>query len=134
MKRAVVGELGAVRERVEQWRESRKDVGERIPEELWSAAVEVARVEGVYATSKALRFSYTSLKERVNLAQGQGREGPGARLEGPTFVELGGGPVGSGKTVIEIVGRSGGRMRMELSGTSGMDMMGLVQAFWRHEA
>jgi len=36
-----------------------------MPEELWQEAVEVARVEGVYATSRVLRIDYCRLKERL---------------------------------------------------------------------
>lgn len=95
----------------------------------------MARVEGVSATSRALRFSCTGLRERVDRVQAMEREDRAEGREAPAFVELGAGALGGvGTTIVEMVGRSGGRMRLELRGTSGVDVMGLVQAFWRHEA
>jgi hypothetical protein len=135
MKRAVVVELSTLRERVERWRARREGTRARIPEELWNAAVGVARVEGVYATCRALRFNYYSLKDRVDQAESKERAEHADKLEGAAFVELGAAELGgSGKTVVELVGRTGGRMRIEMSGASGVDMVGLVQAFWSHEA
>lgn len=135
MKRAmVVEDLSTLRERVEQWRECRTK-RTRIPEDLWTAAVMVARVEGVYATSRATRFNYYSLKDRLALAETEPRHGCGETIEPATFVELVGGQlVGGGKTVVEIVGRRGGRMRIDVSGASPVDVVGLAQAFWGHEA
>ena len=62
MRRKVGGRLRALREQVERWRQQRGRRGERIPEELWNAAVEAARVEGVHATCRALRFNAYSLQ------------------------------------------------------------------------
>lgn len=136
MRRAVEEELIALSQRVEQWRERREGGRERIPEELWNAAVVVARARGVYATSKALRFNYTHLKERVELSQSTERAERREQDEGTRFIELGAGVLGGGssKTVVELWGRSGGRVRIDVSGQSGVDVVGLAQAFWRHEA
>lgn len=135
MKRAVEGKLGALCERVERWRERREGARERIPEDLWNAAVVVARVEGVYATSKALRFNYANLKDRVELSESKERGESRETSEAMPFIELGTGESGGGsKTVVELVGRNGGRVRIDVSGTSGVDVVGLAQAFWRHEA
>ena len=64
MKRAKV-DLTSVGQRVEKWRQERAHARVPVPEELWSAAVEVARSDGVHATAKALRFDYYGLKARV---------------------------------------------------------------------
>ena len=133
MKRAtVVEDLSTLRERVEQWRQQRPK-RTRIPEELWAAAVQVARVEGAYATHRATRFDYNGLKERLALPETTAREECGGTT---AFVELGGVQLADsgGRTVVEIVGRRGGRMRMDVSGAGGGDLVGLAQAFWRHEA
>jgi len=136
MKRAEEQERNALSQRVEQWREHREGARERIPEQLWNAAVEVARSQGVYATSKALRFNYANLKERVELSQSTERVERGEKYEVTQFIELATGELGGGgsKTVIELLGRSGGRVRIDVSGTSRVDVVGLAQAFWRHEA
>lgn len=133
MRRKGLGHAGplplrALRERVEQWRQQRGRRGERIPEELWNAAVEAARVEGVHATCRALRFNAYSLQARM---PPEPSEGPSERSETGAFVELAMGPLGSGgKTIIELEGPGGGRMRIDVTGTSTVDIVGLAQAFW----
>lgn len=123
--------LEVLRARVERWRAQGGQGRRRIPEDLWNAAVEVARTEGVYAASRAARFEYNKLKGRVALARRDERD----KGEGATFVELGGASLGGGgNTVVEIAGRRGGRMRIDVSGPCGLDIVGLAQAFWRHEA
>lgn len=112
-----------------------------MPEDLWNSAVEVARVAGVHAASKALGFNYYSLKDRLVLANraapGQPRQKKADR--GPTFVEVQL-PVSpaptprestaGGQTVVELVGTGGARMRIDVTGTSTVDVVGLAQAFW----
>lgn len=130
MSGAVTEELSALRKRVEQWRRHRTSPRELIPQELWDAAVEVAGVQGVYATCRALRFNYSSLKARMP----EGSEEGGAKSEGETFVEVAMGALGSGgKTVVELMGQRGGRMRIEVSGPSSVDIAAVVQAFWSGE-
>ena len=137
MKRAVVEDLSALCERVEQWRERREGPLARIPEELWEAAVRVARVEGVTATCRALRFDYGRLKGRVQQAESAEMGGRGEKGETAAFIELG--PAEQltgtgGKTVVEIVGRCGGRMRIEVLGSNRVDVVGVAQAFFCHES
>jgi hypothetical protein len=130
MRRKVGGQLSALREQVERWRQQRGRRGERIPEELWNAAVEAARVEGVYATCRALRFNAYSLKARM---PSEPSEGTLEKTEPGAFVELAMGQLGGGKTVVELVGRGGGRMRIDVTGKSTVDIVSLTQAFWSRE-
>lgn len=120
--------------RVERWRERREGARARVPEELWNAAVVVARVEGVHATSKALRFNYYSLKDRVAQAPSEAvvteeaATAPFVEVQMPSLDAR-----GDGGTVVELVGRRGDRMRI-VAGASAVDVVGLVQAFWGREA
>lgn len=68
--------------RFEEWRRNRKGKA-RIPAELWSAAVEVARKEGINRTARGLHVAWDDLKRRVENA-GEVRGQPGT----PAFVEL----------------------------------------------
>ena len=134
-REATTEQLKAVCGRVEQWRAHRQGGRSRVPEDLWDAAVEVARVEGVHATSKALRFNYYSLKDRLERANSAAlarrkpdREATFVEVQMPSLATRG--SAGDAKTVVELVGSGGARMRIDVTGTSGVDEVGLAQAFW----
>lgn len=113
------------REHVDRWRGNGGGQGQRMPEELWQEAVEVAREEGLYATSRALRVDYSRLKERLSTTR-LGSAGDGQK---PAFMELDLGELHSGgKAVVELSDRDGSRMRIEV--VAAVDVMGLVRTFW----
>jgi hypothetical protein len=128
----------ALRRRVEHWRAHRDGGRSMIPEELWNAAVEVARVEGVHATSKAVRFNYYSLKDRLVRADSAAltprkpdRDATFVEVRMPALASLAPRPSAvDDKTVVELVGTSGARMRIDVTGASRVDVVGLAQAFW----
>lgn len=60
--------LSELCEHMSQWRKKGGGRGTRIPEELWHEALEVARLEGTYATARAARLNYDRLKERSRVA------------------------------------------------------------------
>jgi hypothetical protein len=72
MERAVTDDgtaaLERLTKRVAAWRERREHRRSRVPEELWNEAIVVARIRGVHATAKAIRFGYYELKARVDNA------------------------------------------------------------------
>ncbi len=75
---ATVEEVGA---RLEEWRQNRQGRA-AIPDELWSAAIEVARRDGLGRTAAALRLDYGKLKQLMMAAD---------RVEktaSPSFMEL----------------------------------------------
>jgi hypothetical protein len=148
MRRVASQELNELRERVEAWRkqQSKRSI---IPDELWDAAVRVAKIDGVWSTARATRFNCEKLGKLAALARRRDRaevktlatvkqtrvrskEPAGV---GAVFVEL---PVsamgamgGPGRTVIELLGRHGDRMRIDLNG--GVDVVGLVQTLWSRQ-
>ena len=71
--------LEEAKRRFEEWRSNRRGKG-RIPAELWSAAVEVARKEGINRTARELHVAWDDLKRRMPAA--------GAVPRQPAFVEL----------------------------------------------
>lgn len=130
--------LDALRERVKQWRASCGGKRARVPEAIWSAAVDAAQSAGPWATSKATGLNYRSLAERM-----------GAVAQKPPHVDdVGAAPADAtspfaflevampatrsgdvaGKTVVELEG-GGKRLRIETTGA--LDVVGLAQAFWR---
>lgn len=131
MREKVFRELVAVRQRVERWRRKDGGRGSRIPEELWNEAASAARVHGVYATARALRFNYDRLKARAAVVEGEGRS---SKRAASAFVELRMEPGGAAGAVIELVGRRGDRMRIHLSGARTTEVVDLAQAFWSRQS
>ncbi len=56
--------LEEAKARFEEWRQNRKGKA-AIPAELWSAAVEVARREGINRTATELHVAWDDLKRRM---------------------------------------------------------------------
>lgn len=122
-------QVARVQRRVEKWRKRGGGKGSRMPAELWREATEVARIEGVYAVSRALRIDYNRLKSRVSSEEGSQTRGATAGPDG-AFVELETSEICGGcKTVIELVGRAGDRMRLEVAGKPEVDVVELTQVF-----
>src|SRR5260370_6772281 len=74
--------LDEAKARFDAWRQNRKEKA-AIPDELWAAAVEVARKEGVSRTSTELRVEWNHLKRRMAAASGAS-----PKSAPPAFVEL----------------------------------------------
>ena len=166
-------ELTKLSEVVATWRAQHGGRGSKIPEELWDAAVRVARIDGVWLTAKTLGFKLEGLRERHERADdSQGTKAAAAepvvagvqpKIQGgeddrdqraqrarrshpkpagteivaandatkvrsvgpPPFIALGMGTAnGGGPAVIELAGRQGERMRLEVP--SGIDVCRLV--------
>jgi len=116
--------IDEVRTRFESWRQTRKGKA-CIPDELWSAAVEVARRDGVNRTAVALRLDGGKLKRRM-MAAGPA---PDQTLP-PAFVELMvPRAVGVPECTIELAGRQG-KLRIHCQGATAADLAGLSRALW----
>lgn len=97
-----------VRARLEEWRQSRQRRA-AIPDELWSAAIEVARRDGLGRTATALRLDYGKLKRLMLAADGVEK-----RTTTPSFMELITPETAAvAQCAIELQGRRG-RIRIEL--------------------
>ena len=98
----------------------------RIPDELWSAAIAVARRDGINQTAAALRLDGGKLK-RLMLAAKPFR---GKAMPPPTFVELtnphrGGLP----ECTIELEGQNR-KLRIHWKGATAADVSGLSRVLW----
>lgn len=100
-RRGLPTALSTAQIRIEEWRTNRDS--RRIPEELWSTAVELASEHGVHRTSRALQLNYDTLRRRVE-SRGAMRE-----RSAPVFVDLvaGGGGVAAAKGVAEMIDAEG---------------------------
>jgi hypothetical protein len=119
--------LSKARRRLEQWR-SRRRPRARLPEELWSTAVELARRHGLYKTAKALRLDYYGLKKRVDRVSGA--ESGHSSSEGG-FVEVLPAEIPNlrPECTLELENGAGGKMRIYLKGFQCPDLPGCLMAF-----
>jgi len=113
--------LDEVRTRFENWRQNRQGK-QRIPDELWSAAIEMARRDGVNPTAAALHLDGGKLKRRMIAADSV----PGMP---PTFVELLAPAVDLRDCTIELEGRKG-KLRIHWKGATAADVATLSRALW----
>jgi hypothetical protein len=125
-------QLQPVAQRLKAWRRTRTR-GQRIPEELWKAAADLAHVHGLNPTATALRLDYYGLKRRFSGDRVQRKR----RVPPASFVELA--PpalpagVGEGGT-LELVQVSGARLTLRLPNASPKDLLPVVQLFLRHRS
>ena len=87
--------------------------GAAIPDELWSAAIEVARRDGLGRTAAALRLDYGKLKRLMMGAQGVEK-----KSASPSFMELIAPDAAAvAQCAIEMEGRRA-RIRIELKASA----------------
>jgi hypothetical protein len=115
--------LDEVRTRFENWRQNRRGK-QRIPDELWSAAIEVARRDGVNPTAAALHLDGGKLKRRMVATDSVS----GSAMP-PTFVELMPPTVDLRECTIELEGRKG-KLRIHWKGATSADVAVLSRALW----
>jgi hypothetical protein len=114
--------MDEVRARFEAWRQNRQGKSP-IPEELWSAAVELARKDGINRTAAELHLDGGKLKRLMGAKATSGKAAP-------TFVELlTPRAISVPECTIELEGRRG-TVRIQLKGASTSDLAGLSRALW----
>ncbi len=114
--------IDEVRARFEEWRKNRQGKS-AIPDELWSAAVQLARKDGVNRTAAELHLDGGKLK-RLMVGKTT-REKPA-----PAFVELlAPRAISIPECTVELEGRHG-IVRIQLKGASASDLSALSRALW----
>ena len=119
-----VATIEEVVSRFEQWRQARQGKA-HIPDELWSAAVEVARRDGVNRTAAALHLDGGKLKRRMVAAGAvAGKTAP------PAFVEfMADAATSQAEYTIELEGRNG-RLRIHCKGATAANLAELSRMLW----
>jgi hypothetical protein len=108
MRKKQVATVEEVGTRLTEWRQSRQK-GAAIPDELWSAAIEVARRDGVTRTATALHLDGGKLKGLMMAADGVEK-----KSTRPSFMELIAPEAAAvAQCAIELEGRRA-RIRIEL--------------------
>ena len=100
-----------------------------IPEPLWAAAAELARLHGVCQTAQVLRLEYKKLKQLTDREAG-GKPVRRRRAPAPArFVELAPLPTTAAECVIELEGPRG-KLRIQWKGATAPDLAGLSRVLW----
>jgi hypothetical protein len=110
----------------EQWRRQREGRG-RLPDHLWSLAVELAREFGVSRTAKTLGLAHNTLKQK---SLGKERT-PSNRIPSIPFLELR--PDNDRDQIecaIECERSSGQKIRIHLKGPHWPDLLPLCKGLW----
>ena len=124
--------LQPLAQRFKTWRASRRR-GQHIPDELWQAATELARIHGLNPTVVALKINSDHLQRRLQ----SGRAPRRGRPHAPVFVELPAVPVPSGgdeRGTVELVQGCGARLILRFSAAGPDDLLPLVKLFLRSRA
>jgi hypothetical protein len=119
--------MDELRSRFEEWRRTRQ--GRRdIPDELWAAAVEVARRDGANRTALALRLDGDKLRRLMAAA-----DAASGGAVPPAFVELvtaGGVPAAAlPEYTLEVEGRRG-KLRIHCKGVTTAELASLSRTLW----
>ena len=115
--------IDEVRGRFAHWRQNRQGKA-AIPKELWSAAIALARKNGVNRTAAELRLDGGKLK-RLMVAAGA----TPMKCAPASFVELIAPQASLDECMIELEGRRG-KIRIQLKGTGTADLAELTRKFW----
>jgi len=119
--------LSIARHQLDQWRNQQQG-RKRLPQELWSKAVALAREHGLNKTARTLGLKYDSLKKHLE-ASPAGASGAGRAR--PEFMELLPREMmpSSLECMIEWENASGGKMRMHVKGASMADLASFARGF-----
>ena len=111
-----------------RWRDT-TPLGARIPEALWSRAVELARTHGVGRVATTLRLDYTRLKRRLVAESSTAAPPP------PAFVEmtLDLPPSGPG-CVLALSDARGRALRIEWTRPVASDVAAVARSLWEATA
>jgi hypothetical protein len=116
--------------RFQHWRATRRR-GQRIPEELWQAATNLARLHGLPPTVAALKLNYYDLQRRLQSVRPRCRRPATA----PLFVELPPVPLAAGRderSTVEVVQAGGARLILRWPEVGPAGFLPLVRLFLQH--
>lgn len=114
--------IDEVRARFEEWRQNRQGKSP-IPDELWSAAAELARKDGVNRTAAELHLDGGKLKRLMGAKATSGQPATAfVELLTPRAISV-------PECTIELEGRRG-TLRIQLKGASASDLASVSRALW----
>lgn len=120
-------ELQVLVERFKAWRADRP-WGQRIPVELWQAAVESARQHGVTVVARALQVDGGALQRRLQSGEVRGKRVTAA----PVFVEIPSATLPSGggeRSRVELIHAGGSRLIWHPGDAGAAELLAVMQMF-----
>ena len=123
--------LAELRTGLDAWRKSRAQ-GQRIPEDLWKEAVDLARLHGLSPTCTALKLNYYDLQRRLGGCPRTRTRPP--EVTAPTFVTLPSPPNTSpllDPGTLEITHPYGARLTLRMPRAKARDLLLWMTAFLR---
>jgi hypothetical protein len=121
--------IDEVRARFEEWRKNRQGKSP-IPDELWSAAAQLARKDGINRTAAELHLDGGKLKRLMVPVAPIRREKTTPGKQAPAFVELlTPRAISIPECTIELEGRHG-TVRIQLKGACASDLASLSRSLW----
>ena len=129
-----IPEIQRIAMELKLWREQKKH-GDRIPEWLWEAAVQLCKSHGLRPVFVALQLDYNPLKKRLSASTPQVRSEKKKRLKSdpkaPQFVEVTLSPEKS-ECVLELENQRGEKLKVEMRGVS-LEIEKVLQHFWSRD-
>ncbi len=118
-------DLARIRQRLDDWRGSRKR-GAAFAPKLWSAVGRVARRHGAYVTARALGLIYNKVRamsgEVIDRVSGKAKESP--KLEPMKFIELTGVlPMRSSGCRLSLQNVNGQRVELQMEPVAATEMV-----------
>jgi len=120
--------LAEVQARFVEWRKNKKHQ-RRIPEELWTAAVQLSFEHSIHKISTSLSLGYADLKKRVEITKTPSTTNPM-----PSFIPIEIPPNHHAECIIEMEHSNGNKMRMHFKGKTDLDIQNFAESFWSRRA
>ncbi len=118
--------LSEVKEQFKIWRKTRNSP-RPIPEKLWNAAVSLSANHTVSQIAEELIIDHDDLKKACVKKKKLRKKAPP-----PTFIELDvEQPAAVSECIVEMQDILGAKMRMHFRGKTDIDLLELVEIFWR---
>lgn len=115
-----------VQYRFSEWRKNKKH-RERIPENLWVAAVMLSQDNTLHKISRTLGLSYTDLKKRVASSKTLHSCSADSSQD---FIPIDIAPLHTAECIIEMEHRNGNKMRMHFKGKADLELQSFAESFW----
>ena len=120
-----------LREQVESWRKN-KVGNEHMPEALWAVAIELAKVYGVSPVQRILRIDYRGLERRaLGVVKPPAKARPSVPSARPGFIELPSLSPRRPEHLVELEDGTGRKLSLKVAVGHLVEVLPLVQAFWR---